>query len=112
MKISEKVFRQYSKKQQKIANACWKAIIELSRNDERIVPSETRLQKRVREIMESNDTIPYLGALQLAKEEIVQRQWEATIRLATNPMQRLKRFCTPNDTYYHDFNFETAEFYE
>lgn len=112
MTIEEKLAKSTAKKNRRIAMAGWKAVIELSRNDDRVVPTLTRLQKRVREIMDDNDTIPYLGALQLAKEEIQERQWQATIRLATNNLQRLKRFCTPSDTYYHAFNFETAEFYE
>lgn len=112
MTLEDKIAKRAARKQQQKLKACWDALFELDKDKPQPVVTQSRLQERVGQIMEANDTIPYLGALQLAKEEIAQRQWEAVVRLATNNLQRLKRFCTPSDAYYHAFNFETAEFYE
>ena len=62
-------------------------------------------KSRVQKIMDANDTIPYLGAVMLAKEERIERGARDTIRLATNPLQYLKRFMTSLDAYYYSFNW-------
>ena len=62
-------------------------------------------KSRVQKIMDANDSIPYFGALQLAKEERIERGARDTIRLATNPLQYKKAFMTENDAYYWPMNW-------
>jgi len=62
-------------------------------------------KNRVQKIMDANDSIPYCGALQLAKEERIERGARDTIRLATNPLQYKKAFMTENDAYYWPMNW-------
>ena len=62
-------------------------------------------KSRVQKIMDANDSIPYCGAVMLAKEERQAKEWQAQVRLATNPLQYKKAFMTENDAYYWPMNW-------
>ena len=62
-------------------------------------------KSRVQKIMDANDSIPYCGAVMLAKEERQAREWQDNVRLATNPLQYKKAFMTENDAYYWPMNW-------